>query len=125
VDTETQSERQTIRQLEEHNMKSKFVIPDSSYQPAGYSVTQTCDHAAAGHMCCWGVSGVPFLTHNPFPTATPSISPPPHDLIHFVTTETSLTMPGAEGTTESFVLHKAFAMQKNILNNSIVFVPKI
>lgn len=44
-----------------------------------------------GHMCRSGVPGVPFLTHNPFPTPPPSISPP-HDLIHSATTATSRMM---------------------------------
>ena len=46
-----------------------------------------------GICAAGGVSGVPFLTHNPFPMATPSISSlPTRDLIHFATTETALMM---------------------------------
>jgi hypothetical protein len=72
-----------------------------------------------------GVSGGPFLTHNPFPTATPSISPLPiRDLIHFATTEAALIMFVVGDTTPVPIkitgLHQnlklVFVVLKNFLN---------
>lgn len=88
-------------------------------RPAGYSATQARDHAVAEHMCYWGVPGVPFLTHKPFPKATPSIYPLPKWSDSFRGHRNiSYDAWGQEPLQlYSITLHKTFATLKNLLNN--------
>lgn len=95
------SERQTTRKCDELGPKPKRAIPATRRPSRLQCDTSMWSYGSSAYVLFAGPRGAISHTqplsygntiHLPFP-------PSQHDLIHFVTTETSLTTPGVAGTT--------------------------